>query len=102
MLISQNDILQCTPPFLMQSASNDWLLVDKICVEGENYILSILEMSADEFIQRSILLNEAPFHVGAEVWELEYGATLMTLQHASVADHPARRLWQKWLSKNKK
>ena len=46
-------------------------------------------------------LSETPFHVGADVWELNYGATLMTLNHEVLNGHPAKQLWQEWLSSNK-
>ncbi len=45
-------------------------------------------------------LKEIPFHVAEGVWELEYGAQIMTLLHPSLDTHPARGVWEMWLQAN--
>ncbi len=98
MLISKNDILQHKPPFLMLSATQEWLLVENISKNTDIYILNIVEKKDGKFHTRSIQLYEAPFYVGAYIWELNYGTTLMTLYHDTLDQHPAKTVWMEWLS----
>lgn len=97
MLISDKDICKSNPPFLLQSATNEWTLISKISGSKHNLKLEIVERKNEEFSQRSLVLNDPPFYVGADVWELEYGSRLMTLNHPSLINHPAREIWKDWL-----
>ncbi len=97
MLISDKDICKSNPPFLLQSATSEWTLVSKISGSNNNLKLAIVERKNGGFSQRTLELNDPPFYVGADVWELEYGSRLMTLNHPSLIDHPARKIWKEWL-----
>lgn len=101
MLITQKDILKSRPPFLMQSATQVWLLIESFVLFEDNLNLAIIEKIDGSFSKRAMQISETPFHVGADVWELNYGATLMTLNHEVLNGHPAKQLWQEWLSSNK-
>jgi len=101
MLITQKDILKSSPPFLMQSAKQEWLLIASITLLEASLNLVIIEKIDGCLSKRTMQLGETPFHVGADVWELNYGATLMTLHHESLLKHPAKLLWQEWINSNK-
>ena len=97
MLSSKKDILECSPPFVMEYPAGDWSLVTKI--SGVNNILkhTIVYIKNGALKQRYLDVKEPPFYVGAEVWELDYGSVLMTLNHPSLLEHPARKIWEEWL-----
>lgn len=95
MLISKKDISTIQPPLLMQSSNGSWKLVLKT-VANETFDIEILEKENEEFIKRVISQDEPPFYVGEDVWELNYGATLMTLNHEALKEHPANQLWEDW------
>ncbi len=96
MLNSQQDIASAKLPLLMQSSNGDWKLVIKVTIGETQYDFHIVDSSQEELSSRIISQQAAPFYVGADVWELDYGATLMTLHHASLSNHPANELWQQW------
>jgi hypothetical protein len=98
MLISQKDILECNPPFLMRLSNSAWQLVENVVLHEARYCLTIIEKIDGKFSKRLIQLDEAPFHVGEDVWELDYGSTLMTLRHESLTEHPAKQVWQDYLN----
>ena len=101
MLNSPNNILEHQPPFIFKSADNDWLLIAEIKQVKDGLDLTVVEKHNNEFRKRIVRLEEAPFYVGAEIWELNYAATLMTLNHASLKQHPATLLWQEWIKYKK-
>lgn len=102
MLISKKIIQKTNPPFLLLSATGEWALVLKVTETSNGLMLEVLESNNGEFVTRSINLNEEPFYVGADIWELEYGSVLMTLNHQSLYEHPAQTLWKQWvMHKNK-
>ncbi len=80
----------------MEHPAGDWSLVIKISRVNEGLNLTILYMNSDKFREREILIDVPPFYVGAGVWELDYGSTLMTLEHPSLCEHPAKIMWEKW------
>lgn len=96
MLNTQKDVSTAQLPLLMQMPGGDWKLVVQVCVSEEKSDFRIVEEIKQEFNTRLITQSSPAFYVGADVWELDYGATLMTLQHASLSNHPANELWQKW------
>ena len=102
MLPSKKDISKSSPPFLMEFPSGEWSLVTEIINENKNQKLVIVCLKDDEFIKRHHVISEPPFYVGADVWEIEYGAVLMTLNHQTLYNHPANRIWQKWIEYKKK
>lgn len=97
MLNSPDNILDHHPPFIFVSAKSEWLLIAEIKQVENRIELMVIEKMNNEFSERIIRLEEKPFHVGAEIWELNYGATLKTLNHASLLQHPATLLWQEWI-----
>ncbi len=101
MLITQKGLLNSSSPFLMQTATRGWLLVESITLHEGVLKLAIIEKIEERFSKRIMQLDETPFYVGADVWELNYGTTLMTLNHETLAEHPAMLLWQEWLSSTK-
>jgi len=98
MLNTQKNILNSSPPFLMQTAIQEWMLIESVSIDAEQYNLAIIEKNNGVFKKRTIQLAEPPFYIGAEIWELDYGATLMTLYHDSLVKHPAKKLWMEWLN----
>ena len=101
MLSSNKDLSSSLPPFLLQSPDGDWKLVTKVNVADEACSLQIIEKKDQIFSTRTISQDAPAFYVGADVWELDYGASLMTLKHASLVNHPANLLWQQWLEYSK-
>ena len=97
MLISKKDISTIQPPLLMQTSDSNWKLVLK-AKTSTTFDIEILERESDEFVTRIITQKEPPFYVGEDIWELNYGATLMTLNHQSLNEHPAQQLWKDWLA----
>ncbi len=98
MLNAQRDIANAKLPLLMQSSNGDWSLVVKVTIGEAKYNFHIVERLQEELTSRIISQQAAPFYIGADVWELDYGATLMTLHHASLTNHPANELWQQYLA----
>jgi hypothetical protein len=96
MLISKKEISTEDLPLLMQTTNGDWKLVSNIITTNVDFSIEILEKNNDKFAKRVISQPEPPFYVGADVWELDYGATLMTLSHETLKEHPASQLWQDW------
>jgi len=99
MLPTKKEISNQQVPLLMQITNSDWKLVLSVKYEN-NFEIEILERKNGEYLKRVISQDEEPFYIGADVWELNYGATLMTLNHETLAGHPAKQLWEDWLSEN--
>jgi len=97
MLISNKDIANAQPPLLMKFADGNWKLVINIII-ASSFEFEILEKDNTSFTKRVISQVEPPFYVGEDVWELNYGATIMTLGHESLAGHPANQFWEDWKS----
>ena len=100
MLPSKKEITAANLPLLLQVTNGDWKLVSKIISTAKDFSFEIVVKKDNEFVTRVISQPEPPFYVGVDVWELNYGATLMTLEHESLVGHPANQLWQDW-SKSK-
>lgn len=96
LLPSNKNILNALPPFLMKHPDGKWSLVIRITKSDNSLELIILHLDECTFTQRKILLTTPPFHVGADIWELDYGSVLMTLSHPTLSSHPATSLWQRW------
>lgn len=98
MLPTKKDILECSPPFVMEYTAGDWSLVTKISGVNNLLKLTIVYIKNGELKQRYLDVMEPPFYVGADVWELDYGSVLMTLNHPSLLEHPARKIWEELLA----
>ena len=97
MLNQRKDILSARPPLLLVLSNGDWHLIARIKKTGQQtFVCDCVRKSAEAFEQYQRRIEEMPFHVAADIWELEYGAQIMTLMHESLRDHPARMLWQDW------
>ena len=97
MLNQRKNILTVQPPILQVLANGKWHLISNITQTGpQNFVCECIRKSNNEFESYQRTINEVPFHVAADIWELEYGIQLMTLMHSSLNDHPARTLWQDW------
>ena len=98
MLNQRKDILAAQPPILQVLANGEWHLISNITQTGpQSFACQCIRKSANEIEQYQRTINEVPFHVAADIWELEYGVQLMTLMHSSLNNHPARILWRDWL-----
>ena len=99
MLNQRIDITTATPPLLQVMPDNSWHIILRV-EQVTDHTLKCSCLKEDEGVakQFSCELSEAPFHVGADIWEMSYGVQIMTLMHESLCDHPARRLWQRWQS----
>ena len=82
----------------MEYPNGDWFLVTEIIKADSIQKLVIVYRKDDEFKQRCVDIAEPLFYVGADVWELEFGSILMTLEHPTLLDHPAMKLWMEWLN----
>ena len=100
MLLSKKNIFETNPPFLMEMANGNWLLIANITQEDDSIQLKVIEEKTKALVTRDIIINQEPFYVGADIWELEYGSKLMTLSHTTLSKHPANDLWEKWLSES--
>jgi hypothetical protein len=80
----------------MDHSAGDWSLVIYISKVDNGLNLTILSLKDNKYIQRNLLITVPPFYVGADIWELEFGSTLMTLDHPVLLEHPARIMWDKW------
>lgn len=96
MLISEKDILDVSPPFLMKYATGNYFLITNISRVNNRLRLDLVEKENGDYKQRSFEITDFLFYVGEGVWELEYGSILMTLEHPSLANHTAKKLWQEW------
>ena len=97
MLNQRIDICSATPPFLLSIPGNVWHLVITIeKSQQDKYICHCISHEGDNFNTYIHELQEPPFHVAENIWELSYGVEIMTLMDSSLSDHPARKLWQQW------
>ena len=96
MLPTRKNILYCKPPYLMKCPSGKWSLVTDVESRGEKIELTSLQVEEGEFKTQSVALEDMPFYVVADIWELAYGCVLMTLNHPTLEMHPANQLWSQW------
>ena len=80
----------------MEHPAGDWSLIINIARVNEGLKLTVLYMNDNKFLQRDIFIDVPPFYVGADVWELDHGTVLMTLEHPTLIEHPAKTIWEKW------
>ena len=96
MLPARKNILYCKPPYLLKFPTGKWSLITTVESRGEKIELSSLQLDDGECKARTVLLDELPYYVGADIWELPYGSVLMTLNHPTLKLHPANQLWSEW------
>ena len=83
--------------------NNKWHIILGIShSSGQPYSCRCIKSTENTFELFDNAIEEEPFYVAEDIWELSYGVQLMTLHHASLKDHPAMRLWQQWQSQENK
>lgn len=97
MLIRPNDIYGVKPPFLIIFGNGDWKVAEKIAPHQEG-VAFFEPFSARPDDLADGVVQGAPWHVGDNVWEMDYNAQIMTLNHPHCQAHPAWRLWLQWLA----
>ena len=100
MLPSKKEISESSPPYLLKHPNGDWSLVTKVIDSKKGQKLVLLYIKNNKFKQREVEIKEPLFYVGADVWELEFGSILMTLDHPTLFNHPAMTLWKQWQNSN--
>lgn len=96
MLVSSKNILNSVFPLLMESNLGNCKLIINITTCNDNIILCTLDKVNGIFVQKNILLGEQPFHLGDDVWEIEYGSRIMTFNAHMKNNHELYQLWRDW------
>ena len=98
MLSQPNDIYAIEPPFLILFGDGSWRVARELFPYQDG--VGFVEPFADQADRDhpSGVVPGQPWHVGDEVWELDYNAQIMTLDHPHHHKHPGWRLWLQWLS----
>ena len=97
MLNQRRNILDVPAPFIMTVPNADWHLIVALKEnETQQLTLSCVKQEQGKLIEYQKLIDERPFHVAEDIWELSYGVEIMTLNHRSLAQHPAVEIWRLW------
>jgi hypothetical protein len=96
MLPARKNILYCKPPYLLKHPTGKWSLITDVESRGDKIELSALQVNQGQYETQSMTIDDMPFYVGADIWELAYGSVLMTLDHPTLKMHPANQLWSEW------
>lgn len=97
MLFTIRDILAIDPPFLIVFGDGQWRVARR--VESHPDGLAFFEpFSPQPKDVPDGVLPGIPWHVGDNLWELDYHTQIMTLDHPHQHGHPGWRLWLHWLS----
>jgi hypothetical protein len=98
MLIRPRNIFEVEPPFLIVFGHGDWKVAREIFPhpDGVAY-LEPFSTATDEHQPDGVVQGE-PWHVGDNVWEMDFNGQIMTLDHPHYHSHPAWRLWLQWLA----
>ena len=100
MLNQRRDITAVQPPFIMTVPNAAWhLIIASQKTSAHAMTLTCVKQEDGQWIEYQQQLNEQPFHVAEDIWELSYGVEIMTLNHSSLAQHPASELWRLWKSR---
>ncbi|MGD2117941.1 MAG: hypothetical protein PVG66_06265 [Chromatiales bacterium] len=95
MLINSKDIYDAEPPFLILFANQQWKVASKL--QPHNDGVGYVEPFSPDEDAMSGVIPGSPWHVGDNVWELDYATQIMTLDHPNLRKHPAWQLWLQWL-----
>jgi hypothetical protein len=98
MLIRARNIFEIEPPFLIVFGNGDWKVARRIFAHEDG--IAFLEPFSSRTGEADLdgVLPGSPWHVGDNVWEMDYNAQIMTLDHPHYRTHPAWRLWLRWLA----
>lgn len=94
MLRADKNIFAIRPPFLVVLPTSQWKIAARIFPHPDG--LLCVEPFYDGEPKVSVYLGR-PWHVADEVWELEYGVQIMTLDVQGMQHHPALALWHEWV-----
>jgi hypothetical protein len=98
MLIRPRNIFETNPPFLIVFGNGQWKVARQLFPhpEGVAYLEPFSEHQDAE--DPDGVIPGSPWHVGDNVWEMDYNTQIMTLDHPHQHRHPGWRLWLHWLS----
>ena len=97
MLNNRKDIIDAKLPLLLLAPDNSWeLIVALEKIAADHYQGLFVRIKNDQLEGRELSIHEAPFHVAEDIWELQYGVQVMTLDHYTLRNHPASTAWQQW------
>ena len=97
MLIRPNDIFQVDPPFLILFGNGQWKVASRLLPHPDGIGYQEPFSTIAEVDQPHGVVSGNPWHVGDDVWEMDYNTQIMTLDHSNFHSHPAWRLWLHWL-----
>ena len=98
MLIRARNIFDVEPPFLIVLGNGNWRVARHIFAHGQGIGFIEPFSKTDSENHPDGVLPGSPWHVGDNVWEMDYKAQIMTLDHPQYRNHPAWRLWLQWLA----
>ena len=93
-------IFEAEPPFLVLFANGQWKLAIEVIPHAQG--IAISEPFSENTPDSNIVIPGSPWHVGDNVWELDYATQVMTLDHPNHHQHPAWQLWLHWLQHQNK
>ena len=97
MLNQRKSILEACPPLLITMSDGSWHLVTRVQTSAsQGFEYECVKQTGNALEPYRLHLSEDPFHIGADIWELEYGVQIMTLMDASLETHPANSVWESW------
>lgn len=95
MLNNREDILAVRTPLLQLMPDQSWHIILKMhLLENGDIECECIRSDQQRMHTFRNVLTEPPFHVAAGIWELSYGVQIMTLNHETLRNHPARQLIQ--------
>lgn len=95
MLNNRKDILAVKSPLLQIMPDQSWHIILKmIQLNNGDITCDCIKTDKNQILSFSNTLEEPPFYVAEDIWELSYGVQIMSLMHDSLKDHPARQLLQ--------
>ena len=99
MLNQRKDICEAVPPLLLTIPNGNFHLITDIKKIGsDKYLCNCIEKTDGKLKQYSHQIDDTPFHIAENIWELNYGVEIKTLLESDLSEHPATKLWQEWIS----
>lgn len=89
------DIFEAKPPFLVLYANKQWKVAAEVKPHPRG--VALIEPFSEGNQDAAVIIPGTPWHVGDNVWELDYATQIMTLDHPNYHHHPAWQLWLHWL-----
>ncbi len=98
MLIRPRNIFDIEPPFLIIFGNRDWKVAKRLTTHPEGVGYYEPFSATGDSDEPDGIVSGSPWHVGDNVWELDYNTQIMTLDHPYYHDHPAWQVWLHWLA----